>query len=640
MREGSIRRWTSTWRRALGSLAAAAIVVLLATEVSAQGAGGGGGMAGSGLVAGASAIGGAAGAEQRAASSKGSPVPFVEELAPTDVARGSPVTAKGENLPTNKDAITLELSGFDIGHPSFVDDKGSSFTFVVPHEIVRDGKRERLPLGEHLLRMTITQPSSRKKDALDAGMRRMTAKPFFEGTLYVVGDSRTAIKLTKLDPPVISPETKRVSLIGEGMVGEGLDYSLLIDGKALELCWKSECEKLRARFLSPYELEVTGNFTDVIQGHAGKHQVSLRRGAIASEGKVDVEIVAHRGSTIRHWSLALSFGILGVIVLLATKGGQGHTVRGRSYDLRAFLIDTETDTYSLSKLQFYLWSAAALLGYSYLSLSRWLVQGQTDLVDIPENLPGLLVVSGGTAVASIGITAVRGPKAAGDVHPSFSDLVTVGGVVSPERFQFFLWTIVGVASFLFAVFQVDPLSIKELPAVPERLLYLSGASAAGYLGGKLVRAPGPVIENIIAKAGSLTLTIIGRNLAVNAAITLDGKQLSENIRQGQETTRSTEAAKLRPKIVEAEDKQDSEKPKLGRILELTTSVPREWKEEWLKRADAETGAVQLTLTLTNDDGQKATWPIEISKKDLDALRTSDQEALAPPSSTSGRVVTT
>jgi hypothetical protein len=617
MKQGSTWRQARAWRRAWGSLAVAAVVVLGAPAASSQGAGGSGGTADTPPAAGASSMGGAS----SAGSSSGSSLPVVEKLDATDVARGSPVTARGKNFPTNTDSITLELSGLDIGHPSFVDEKGTSFTFVVPHEILRDGKPERLPLGEHLLRMTITPPSSPAADALEAvRVQRMTARPFFEGTLHVVGDSRAAIKLTKLEPAVISPETRRVSLIGEGMGGEGRDYSFLIDGKALSLCWTSDCAGLRGRFLSPYELEISGDFANIISGHEGKHQVSLRRGERASEGKVDVQVVAHSASTIRHYALALSVAILGLILLLAAKGGQTHMVRGRAYELRSFLIDTETDTYSLSKFQFYLWSAAALLAYTYLSLSRWLVQGEVNLVDIPENLPGILIVSGGTTVVSMGITAARGPKAAGPIHPSFSDLLTVGGVVSPERFQFFLWTIVGVASFLFAVLQVDPLVLKELPAVPERLLYLSGASAAGYLGGKMVRAPGPIIENIIPTVESLKLTIIGRNLAASAGITLEGKPLFENMRQGQEKA-TTEVARLRPKVVEPEDNQDPEKPKLAKILELKTSVPPEWKKAWLEKPETQSGGIQLTLTLTNDDGQKATWPFEIPKKDLEKLTT-------------------
>jgi hypothetical protein len=59
-----------------------------------------------------------------------------------------------------------------------------------------------------------------------------------------------------------------------------------------------------------------------------------------------------------------------------------------------------------------------------------------------------------------------------------------------------LWTILGVGTFLYAVLQLPPGSISELPAVPERLLVLMGLSSAGYLGGKMARKAGPVIDEI------------------------------------------------------------------------------------------------------------------------------------------------
>jgi len=51
--------------------------------------------------------------------------------------------------------------------------------------------------------------------------------------------------------------------------------------------------------------------------------------------------------------------------------------------LGAIFLDKETDTYSLNKLQFYLWMAAAVFGYIYLSIARSLVQGNFEFADIP-----------------------------------------------------------------------------------------------------------------------------------------------------------------------------------------------------------------------------------------------------------------
>ncbi len=172
-----------------------------------------------------------------------------------------------------------------------------------------------------------------------------------------------------------------------------------------------------------------------------------------------------------------------------------YTISDQAYKLRLFLIDPETDTYSLSKLQFYLWTDAALFSYAYLFISRVLVQNGS-WPDIPENLPGVIAVAAGTSISSQFITASKGSKGAGALQPSFADFITSGGVVAPDRVQMLLWTFLGVGAFIIAALGQSPGEIQTLPTVPERLLYLMGLSSAGYLGGKLARKAGPVINEI------------------------------------------------------------------------------------------------------------------------------------------------
>ena len=124
-----------------------------------------------------------------------------------------------------------------------------------------------------------------------------------------------------------------------------------------------------------------------------------------------------------------------------------------------FLLDQETDTLSLSKFQLYAWTGVAVFGYTYLTVARSLIQGVFEFAPIPEGLPGILAVSGGTAALAAGINNVRGPKGAGEEQPSFADLITTGGVVVAERFQFLVWTVLGALAFLFLVVFSDPATI-------------------------------------------------------------------------------------------------------------------------------------------------------------------------------------
>lgn len=152
--------------------------------------------------------------------------------------------------------------------------------------------------------------------------------------------------------------------------------------------------------------------------------------------------------------------------------------------------------------------------------------------------PTLLGVSAATTVAAVGITANRGSKGSGPVEPSFADFISSGGRVTGDRFQFFVWTLVGLLGFLLLVLLADPSGLKELPDVPQGFLYLMGISAAGYLGGKVVRLPGPVIQQLLVSATpltrdaqgkeqpvKLTIDLHGENLSTDAVIKIDGVQL-------------------------------------------------------------------------------------------------------------------
>ena len=202
------------------------------------------------------------------------------------------------------------------------------------------------------------------------------------------------------------------------------------------------------------------------------------------------------GGTVTSLSLVLALLVAGVVLYCVAQYKRSRAGAATRFSAHEVLfLDTETDTYSLSKLQFYLWTIAALYGYLYLVLSRLFVQGG-DWPQVPENLPGIVGIGIGTAVGAQVATNIRGPKGSGSEHPSMGDFVMSGGVVAVDRVQMLVWTLVGVGIFVVAVAQNSPTEIDELATIPSTLLTLSGISTAGYLGGKLARRPGPVLEDI------------------------------------------------------------------------------------------------------------------------------------------------
>jgi hypothetical protein len=264
-------------------------------------------------------------------------------------------------------------------------------------------------------------------------------------------------------------------------------------------------------------------------------------------------------STPRNIAIGVAAALILLTYLLLSAGRRSLAAgtNGRTFFLTALFLDEETMTYSLSKCQFYAWTLAAILGYVFLAVAKSVVQGVAVFPDIPAGLPGILVVSVGTGVLASTITNSKGTKGAGEVHPSLADFITSGGVVAPERLQFVVWTVVGIFTFLTIVFKSNPMTVTDLPRIPDGFLQLMGISSAGYLAGKLARKAGPVIKAVSVTSvatesspGSITMTppnstlpepptgftktypiltlnVKGENLDPDALVKVDGQPLAK-----------------------------------------------------------------------------------------------------------------
>jgi hypothetical protein len=224
--------------------------------------------------------------------------------------------------------------------------------------------------------------------------------------------------------------------------------------------------------------------------------------------------------------------ILGLIVLgLAWKGIGVFKIAGESYrPSAAFFLDKETNSYSLSKFQLVAWTSVAVFSYIFIFFCRVLVQWNFSFPDVPSGWPTLLGISAGTTVAAVSITSNRGSKGAGPTSPSFADFISSGGLVMSDRFQFFVWTLVGCFGFLVLVLGQDPSKLDKLPDIPQGFLYLMGISSTGYLSGKLIRLPGPVVASLFATASAgppptLSIKIKGENLSKTASVKVDDATL-------------------------------------------------------------------------------------------------------------------
>jgi hypothetical protein len=301
---------------------------------------------------------------------------------------------------------------------------------------------------------------------------------------------------------------------------------------------------------------------------------------------------------------AISAGVVAAIIFILwvlTAGFQKYKIGERSHGgWSQWLIDKATDSYSLSNLQFYVWTAVAVFGYAFLSICRSLVQGTFDFVDLPQGLPGLVGISGATSILASGVKSTVGSQGSGEVQPSWTDLLTSGGVVAPERVQYFVWTLVGAGAFLYNVWNMDPSTINTLPVVPQQFLQIMGISAAGYLGGKLARGQGPVIDQVIVAKKpqssvdyTLTLQITGAGLSALASYQL--QKMDEGIPRDVAVSPAPVGGN-NPEILAKQS--DYERTKFATNLKVTL----QWAPE-TKINDLLSGSDPVTLIMYNPDGE-------------------------------------
>ena len=587
------------------------IAACLATNVAFAQSSGGAGGASAGV-----AVGGSAGAAIVAVAGASSALPTTVfsatpvpshlvspfDVHPVDAVRGGVVTVEvaGTPVPRSAKDIALWLDQLSIGHPESVAADGKSFTFVVPERGQPGGDPAAPPelvrAGHYTFQAALTTSASEPPQT------------FTFGELRVVPEKAPQLLLDAIFPTIVYPNRDKLIITGSGLNGNPHDYSLVVDGVELPLCEKEltkDC-KLKVVADSDHQLEVTQeSFRNALgSDYQGDHKLALRAGDAMSSHVIEIACSAYTVGSIQFIAVLLTLILAALIIGLVTYGSGVRKVGTRSIAY-SFLIDTETDTYSLGKTQAYLWLFAALLGYLYLALSRSLVQGKLDIVDMPDNLLKVLGISLGTTVGSVAITRWRGPKASGGVYPSLGDLISIGGVASPERVGFLVFTLVSILVFILNVAQVDPMVLGDLPKVPDGLLALSGLSAAGYLGGKMVRGGGPVLDEVIvvdsppvpAQAGAATglvLMFTGRHLGLDASFEVDGESLASLLDPSVHRDR-------RPIVVTPEERDDD---RFAKSLKLTLStLPASWSKAL---ADATPVHVERPITIANSDGQRAT----------------------------------
>lgn len=560
-----------------------------------------------------------------------------------NVSRGASVTVSGDSsiwTPKSDSKILLELAGRNqsievLASSNTENGAQSLLEFIIP---------DTLELGEYKPRLLIRKGKDEKitKTAL------INVEQSKDNMLNVVGRSGSFQPvITSISPTTaIFPgksgtgSDQKLSytfkVIGSGFSPNPSDNHLVLysPNKSEQnqysqlgeptVCWKGKQESclnyknIIGQSNSSRELLFKGltidEYANDIKGEIG---VAIRVGDKTSNiYKVLISRVEYH--TPMWWAM---FGLLILVgavfsVLRKTRSGS------HPYSPSSLIIDPETNTYSLSRFQIHLWSAVGILSYLYLFLSKSLAQGSFEVTEIPSGLPNLVITSTATVIAAIGIDNARGGKASGpNIQPAWSDLICTGGNVLPDRVQFLAWTLTGVFVYTMTTLSQNPGVITDLPSIPTSFLQLSGISAAGYLGGKLLRAPGPVITSIdkLSYENKFIILILnGRNLSKDASFEIKNAKKSIKIPQELGTELDNQNNDVTKAIIKVVDPMP-DSPTMASKLKI--EIPCETPEDWDKDKEP------YSITFKNPDTQLASW-------EFDGLdEKSSKESVAPDDET-------
>lgn len=157
--------------------------------------------------------------------------------------------------------------------------------------------------------------------------------------------------------------------------------------------------------------------------------------------------------------------------------------------------------FSLTKVQFGIWTVIIASAYIYLSLCK----GDLAIDSINKTALVLMGIFAGTAVASsvIDKNEISDNRPRHQNKPSqgfFIDILSDESGISLHRFQNFAWTIIAIIVYLYKL--SDAVAGSALPELSDTLLALTGISSATYLVLKTKENDPPVQQAQSVSVGS------------------------------------------------------------------------------------------------------------------------------------------
>ncbi|HBL29660.1 MAG TPA: hypothetical protein DD490_22730, partial [Acidobacteria bacterium] len=310
---------------------------------------------------------------------------------------------KKDGWPKEPKDIHVFLGGVPAGSAVDLNTDALFFDLVVP------GCSPYLPLGAHAVSVTIGDPPVPVIVAAAAG--RLEILP---------NNGGIDPKITGVFPVTAYPEGKprqySLRIQGEGFARDACDNRISLGGEAKEICWKGTgCSQ---GILGEIPQSGLISLSNILLGDHSLDNVGIKVGTRPESTSAIRLSRVSRQFPVRI-ALVVSLLIIGGVIFAVGRSNL-REIGGQKFGISRLFIDAETETYSLSKLQFFIWTLVAVSAYLYLSICTWLVQGKLVFLDVPDGLPGIVMISAATTVAAQWTQSAKGPKGAGGLFPTIS----------------------------------------------------------------------------------------------------------------------------------------------------------------------------------------------------------------------------
>jgi hypothetical protein len=368
---------------------------------------------------------------------------------------------------------------------------------------------------------------------------------------------------------------------------------------------RDELRKL-TRGTQPVRVEIAGNATNIDPQFSDQIQIEVNRPISVLTTLIVFAITA-----------LVTLLLIGIVYALARQSKRSNLPKSPKQSntrnlnaLEWLVLERQTNTFSLSRVQFVWWLTIIVFGYLFLFIGRGIIQGIWEFIPL-SGFAYTFLISLVTLVTSQVTAAIRGGKGSGDVNPAWSDLVVHGGVIALERVQQVIWNLIIGITFI-VILLVTYATASSLPSIPQEILVLMGISAGGYIGGKAVRKGGPHINQVVLSGEytgynpNLYLSISGDHFSQSGNVIVQMMFLDESKNERPETR-----IEVTQDLVLAQDPDPDNPGEFCRKLEVSLAQlnppPGYQPLEWLQEFADNFMTTKVKLIIINGDGQRAVW---------------------------------